>query len=236
MALADLHNELEKDSFSVDDYTEKGLVSMVLRLLQDANGEVQNEAVKCLELLVKRARYASISHIADCLCRLAAEATCEGIRDIATVALKATIKAVAQSDNAVQGDAFSARLITKWQSRLKSNLATDDAALDAITNNGLETITEVLQTFGLAAHKNAALMGELGELLFSQTVHTRGPIRKRASACLLGLLHCVSKSQYDAAMIGLQNRRHDRHTIRRWSDKDSAAAGSIPLSARSKQV
>ena len=46
MATNDLISELQKDSIKLDDDSERKVVKMVLRLLEDKNGEVQNLAVK----------------------------------------------------------------------------------------------------------------------------------------------------------------------------------------------
>jgi hypothetical protein len=46
MATNDLMSELQKDNIKLDDESEKKVVRMVLRLLEDKNGEVQNLAVK----------------------------------------------------------------------------------------------------------------------------------------------------------------------------------------------
>lgn len=46
MATNDLMTELQKDTINLDDDSEKKVVKMLLRLLEDKNGEVQNLAVK----------------------------------------------------------------------------------------------------------------------------------------------------------------------------------------------
>ena len=46
MATNDLMSELHKDSIKLDDESEKKVVRMLLKLLEDKNGEVQNLAVK----------------------------------------------------------------------------------------------------------------------------------------------------------------------------------------------
>lgn len=46
MAINDLMGELQKASIKLDDDSEKKIVKMLLRLLEDKNGEVQNLAVK----------------------------------------------------------------------------------------------------------------------------------------------------------------------------------------------
>jgi len=46
MATNDLMTELQKDSIKLDDDSERKVVKMLLKLLEDKNGEVQNLAVK----------------------------------------------------------------------------------------------------------------------------------------------------------------------------------------------
>ena len=48
MACNDLIAELKKDVLKLDEDAEKRVAQMLLKLLQDKNGEVQNLAVKCL--------------------------------------------------------------------------------------------------------------------------------------------------------------------------------------------
>lgn len=46
MATNDLTNELQKETFVLDEGTERKMVAAVLKLMDDKNGEVQNLAVK----------------------------------------------------------------------------------------------------------------------------------------------------------------------------------------------
>jgi cullin-associated NEDD8-dissociated protein 1 len=46
MAINDLMNELQKDSFNMESMIEGKVVAAVLKLMEDKNGEVQNLAVK----------------------------------------------------------------------------------------------------------------------------------------------------------------------------------------------
>ena len=46
MAANDLMIELQKDSIKLDDESERKVVIMILKLLEDKNGEVQNLAIK----------------------------------------------------------------------------------------------------------------------------------------------------------------------------------------------
>lgn len=52
MATNDLISELQKDSIKLDDDSERKVVKMVLRLLEDKNGEVQNLAVKWYKKII----------------------------------------------------------------------------------------------------------------------------------------------------------------------------------------
>lgn len=58
MATNDLMSELQKDSIKLDDDSERKIVRMLLKLLEDKNGEVQNLAVRwrvsiCCVVVVK---------------------------------------------------------------------------------------------------------------------------------------------------------------------------------------
>jgi len=59
MATNDLMTELQKDSIKLDDDSERKVVKMLLRLLEDKNGEVQNLAVKwwVVQTNVKKFRF-----------------------------------------------------------------------------------------------------------------------------------------------------------------------------------
>jgi len=46
MAINDLTNELSKDTFNLEESSERSIVTAVIKLLSDKNGEVQNLAVK----------------------------------------------------------------------------------------------------------------------------------------------------------------------------------------------
>ncbi|KAH6599278.1 hypothetical protein BASA61_002618 [Batrachochytrium salamandrivorans] len=93
MAVNDLTVEVTKDYFILDEGTERKLVTAVLKLIDDKNGEVQNMAVKCLVPLVRKARESQTQVILEELCKMLAtvEADNEGLRDIAGIALKTVI-------------------------------------------------------------------------------------------------------------------------------------------------
>eukprot|EP00061_Rhincodon_typus_P014334 g41287.t1 len=90
MATNDLMVELQKDSIKLDDDSEKKVVKMLLRLLEDKNGEVQNLAVKCLGPLVSKVKEYQVETIVDTLCTNMLSDK-EQLRDISSIGLKTVI-------------------------------------------------------------------------------------------------------------------------------------------------
>ena len=100
MATNDLMTELQKDSIKLDDDSEKKVVRMVLKLLEDKNGEVQNLAVKCLGPLVNKVKENQVETIVDTLCANMISNT-EQLRDISSIGLKTVISELPQASNSL---------------------------------------------------------------------------------------------------------------------------------------
>lgn len=100
MATNDLMTELQKDSIKLDDESEKKVVRMILKLLEDKNGEVQNLAVKCLGPLVNKVKESQVETIVDSLC-LNMTSNVEQLRDISSIGLKTVILELPQSSNSL---------------------------------------------------------------------------------------------------------------------------------------
>ncbi|KAG8128056.1 hypothetical protein E2320_014930 [Naja naja] len=90
MATNDLMMELQKDSIKLDEDSEKKVVKMLLKLLEDKNGEVQNLAVKCLGPLVSKVKEYQVETIVDTLCTNMLSDK-EQLRDISSIGLKTVI-------------------------------------------------------------------------------------------------------------------------------------------------
>uniref|UniRef100_A0A8C2HV42 Cullin-associated and neddylation-dissociated 1 n=1 Tax=Cyprinus carpio TaxID=7962 RepID=A0A8C2HV42_CYPCA len=90
MATNDLMSELQKDSIKLDDDSERKVVKMILKLLEDKNGEVQNLAVKCLGPLVSKVKEYQVETIVDTLCTNMLSDK-EQLRDISSIGLKTVI-------------------------------------------------------------------------------------------------------------------------------------------------
>ncbi|KAI3369338.1 hypothetical protein L3Q82_007462 [Scortum barcoo] len=90
MATNDLMLELQKDSIKLDEDSERKVVSMLLKLLEDKNGEVQNLAVKCLAPLVGKVKEPQVETMVDTLCSNMTSDK-EQLRDISSMGLKTVI-------------------------------------------------------------------------------------------------------------------------------------------------
>lgn len=100
MATNDLMTELQKDSIKLDDDSERKIVRMVLRLLEDKNGEVQNLAVKCLGPLVNKVKENQVETIVDSLCGNMVSNN-EQLRDISSIGLKTVISELPQTSSSL---------------------------------------------------------------------------------------------------------------------------------------
>uniref|UniRef100_A0A8C7ZUP7 TATA-binding protein interacting (TIP20) domain-containing protein n=1 Tax=Oryzias sinensis TaxID=183150 RepID=A0A8C7ZUP7_9TELE len=90
MATNDLMLELQKDSIKLDEDSERRVVAMLLKLLEDKNGEVQNLAVKCLAPLVSKVKEPQVEAMVESLCSNMMSDK-EQLRDISSMGLKAVI-------------------------------------------------------------------------------------------------------------------------------------------------
>ncbi|KAF2879367.1 hypothetical protein ILUMI_26814 [Ignelater luminosus] len=90
MAISDMIVQIQKDTVKLDDETEQKVVRMLLKLLEDRNGEVQNIAVKCLGVLIKKIKHERVETIVMDLCKNAMSEK-DRIRDISNIGLKTVI-------------------------------------------------------------------------------------------------------------------------------------------------
>ncbi|KAF4529721.1 hypothetical protein B566_EDAN015350, partial [Ephemera danica] len=93
MATNDLMSELQKDSIKLDDDSERKVVKMLLRLLEDKNGEVQNLAVKEYQ----------VETIVDALCTNMVSDK-EQLRDISSIGLKTVISELPLASSSLAGN------------------------------------------------------------------------------------------------------------------------------------
>ncbi|KAG2206299.1 hypothetical protein INT47_007313 [Mucor saturninus] len=170
MALNDLMNELQKDSFHMDALIEGKVVKAVLLLMDDKNGEVQNLAVKCLGPLVKQIKEDNLLQIIDRLSEFASQQKNDELRGIASIGLKTVILEVDTS----KGNQVCARIIPRLLSTIQNTDGSYEMQMDT-----LDILSEVLARFGnqIYLEQQTKIQATLLPLLS----HNRAAIRKRTT-------------------------------------------------------
>ncbi|XP_075406871.1 cullin-associated NEDD8-dissociated protein 2 isoform X1 [Tenrec ecaudatus] len=217
MATSDLMSELQKDSIQLDEDSERKVVKMLLQLLEDKNGEVQNLAVKCLGPLVDKVKECQVEAIVDALCANM-QSEKEQLRDIAGIGLKTILselppaapgsslvttvchkitsqltRAIAQQkDVAVQLEALD--ILSDMLSRLAAPLGTFHASLlhcllPQLSSPRLAVCKRAVGALGhLAAACSTNLFAELADHLLGRLTSQREPAN---TATILTLMQCV---------------------------------------------
>lgn len=180
MATNDLMTELQKDSIKLDDDSERKVVKMLLKLLEDKNGEVQNLAVKCLGPLVSKVKDYQVEIIVETLCNNMLSDK-EQLRDISSIGLKTVINELPPSSNTL------ATSICKGITGRLTNAITKQEDV-SVKLEALDILGDLLSRFGallLSFHPTiqAALLPQLSS--------SRMAVRKRA---IIALGHLVLSS------------------------------------------
>lgn len=173
MATNDLMTELQKDSIKLDDESEKKVVRMILKLLEDKNGEVQNLAVKCLGPLVNKVKETQVETIVETLCtNMISEK--EQLRDISSIGLKTVIGELPQAPGGL-----SANICKRICSRLTTAIERQDDV--SVQLEALDIVIDLLLRFGnVLSSYHSNILNSLIPQLNSQ----RQAVRKRTiTAC-----------------------------------------------------
>lgn len=194
MATNDLMSELQSDNIKLDDDSERKVVRMLLRLLEDKNGEVQNLAVKCLGPLVHKVKEPQAESIVDALCANMISGS-EQLRDVSSIALKTVISELPPSNATLTSNVIR-RVVPKLTDALKETASTDASVRLEV----LDIVADVLQHYGsaLSAHHN-----QLQEVLFTQLSSERQALRKRSVVALGNLMAVSAPPLYSSTMIVL---------------------------------
>lgn len=177
MATNDLMTELQKDSIKLDDDSERKVVKMLLKLLEDKNGEVQNLAVKCLGPLVNKVKEYQVETIVDSLCNNMVSDK-EQLRDISSIGLKTVISELPLGSNEVAENVC--RRITG-----KLSTAIEKQGDVSVQLEALDIIADLLSRFGslLVTFHPTILTA-----LLPQLASPRQAVRKRTIVALSHLL------------------------------------------------
>lgn len=173
MAANDLMAELQKDSIKLDDDSERKVVKMLLKLLEDKNGEVQNLAVRCLGPLVNKVKEFQVEGIVDALCtNMLSEK--EQLRDISSIGLKTVINELPPSSTTL-----AANICKKITGRLTSAIGQQEDV--AVQLEALDILGDLLSRFGSLLTQ---FHPSIQEALLPQLASPRLAVRKRTIIAL----------------------------------------------------
>nr|CAG4641437.1 EOG090X00HY [Eurycercus lamellatus] len=173
MATNDLMGELQKDSIKLDDDSERKVVKMLLRLLEDKNGEVQNLAVRCLGPLVTKVKDVQVETIVEHLCTNMCSDK-EQLRDISSIGLKTVI-----SELPLTASSMAASVCKRITGRLSTTIAKQEDV--SVQLEALDILADLLTRFGsLLVSFHPAIL----EALLPQLASPRLAVRKRTIQAL----------------------------------------------------
>ncbi|KAH6565131.1 hypothetical protein BASA62_007514 [Batrachochytrium salamandrivorans] len=205
MAVNDLTVEVTKDYFILDEGTERKLVTAVLKLIDDKNGEVQNMAVKCLVPLVRKARESQTQVILEELCKMLAtvEADNEGLRDIAGIALKTVILELPLDAPFLGG--LVRRLIPNMLDQLQRASTSPTPSSDQTLLDIIDILSEIVSRLGfflsLSADANARLLQQKSIQTFYPLLDNPRPaIRKRVIIAIGSLVLHLADDLFDSLL------------------------------------
>uniref|UniRef100_A0A2C9JF10 TATA-binding protein interacting (TIP20) domain-containing protein n=1 Tax=Biomphalaria glabrata TaxID=6526 RepID=A0A2C9JF10_BIOGL len=186
MATNDLMAELQKDSIKLDDDSERKVVKMLLKLLEDKNGEVQNLAVKCLGPLVSKVKEFQVETIVDTLCSNMLSDK-EQLRDISSIGLKTVITELPPSSTTL-----AASICKKITTRLTNAIAKQEDV--PVQLEALDILGDLLSRFGgllISFHIT------IKQALLPQLSSPRLAVRKRAIIAIGHLVMSCSTSLFN---------------------------------------
>uniref|UniRef100_A0A4W6DCL1 TATA-binding protein interacting (TIP20) domain-containing protein n=1 Tax=Lates calcarifer TaxID=8187 RepID=A0A4W6DCL1_LATCA len=187
MATNDLMLELQKDSIKLDEDSERKVVTMLLKLLEDKNGEVQNLAVKCLAPLVSKVKEPQVETMVDTLCSNMVSDK-EQLRDISSMGLKTVIAELPLSSSGLN---LTASVCKKITSQLIGAMGKQEDV--SVQLEALDILSDML------GRLSGALVGFHSSLLSSllpQLTSPRMAVRKRSILALGHLVPCCSPALF----------------------------------------
>ncbi|XP_014219728.1 cullin-associated NEDD8-dissociated protein 1 [Copidosoma floridanum] len=199
MATNDLMAELQKHNIILDDDSERKVVKMLLKLLEDKNGEVQNLAVKCLGPLVNKVKEFQVETIVDSLCSNMVSDK-EQLRDISSIGLKTVIAELPTSNN------LAANVCRRITGRLTTAIEKQEDV--PVQLEALDIIADLLLRFGsLLVMFHSMILNAL----LPQLSSPRQAVRKRTIVALSYLMTTANSTLYnkllDHLLEGLSNNK-----------------------------
>ncbi|XP_043472361.1 cullin-associated NEDD8-dissociated protein 1 [Leptopilina heterotoma] len=208
MATNDLMTELQKDSIKLDDDSERKVVKMLLKLLEDKNGEVQNLAVKCLGPLVNKVKEYQVETIVDALCTNMVSDK-EQLRDISSIGLKTVI-----SELPLGSSALAANVCKRITGRLSTAIEKQEDV--PVQLEALDIVADLLSRFGsLMVTFHSVIL----DALLPQLSSPRQAVRKRTIVALSHLLTSSNSQLYNKILdhlIKVLSSNKARNVIRTY--------------------
>ncbi|KAM9409522.1 cullin-associated NEDD8-dissociated protein 2 [Pholidichthys leucotaenia] len=187
MATNDLMLELQKDSIKLDEDSERKVVSMLLRLLEDKNGEVQNLAVRCLAPLVRKVKDPQVEVMVETLCsNMTSEK--EQLRDISSMGLKMVIAELPLTSS---GLTLTASVCKKITSQLMAAMGKQGDV--SVQLEALDILSDML---GRLSGALVSFHSSLLSSLLPQLTSPRMAVRKRSILALGHLVPCCSPALF----------------------------------------
>ncbi|XP_035517719.1 cullin-associated NEDD8-dissociated protein 2 [Morone saxatilis] len=187
MATNDLMLELQKDSIKLDEDSERKVVTMLLKLLEDKNGEVQNLAVKCLAPLVSKVKEPQVETMVDTLCSNMMSDK-EQLRDISSMGLKTVIAELPLSSS---GLTLTASVCKKITSQLIGAMGKHEDV--SVQLEALDILSDML---GRLSGALVSFHSSLLSSLLPQLTSPRMAVRKRSIMALGHLVPCCSPALF----------------------------------------
>uniref|UniRef100_A0A8C4GPD2 Cullin-associated NEDD8-dissociated protein 1 n=1 Tax=Dicentrarchus labrax TaxID=13489 RepID=A0A8C4GPD2_DICLA len=187
MATNDLMLELQKDSIKLDEDSERKVVTMLLKLLEDKNGEVQNLAVKCLAPLVSKVKEPQVETMVDTLCSNMMSDK-EQLRDISSMGLKTVIAELPLSSS---GLTLTASVCKKITSQLIGAMGKQEDV--SVQLEALDILSDML---GRLSGALVSFHSSLLSSLLPQLTSPRMAVRKRSIMALGHLVPCCSPALF----------------------------------------
>ncbi|KAI8337575.1 armadillo-type protein [Chlamydoabsidia padenii] len=207
MALNDLMNELQKNTFTNDSMVETKVVAAVLKLMGDKNTEVQNLAVKCLAPLVKQIREENLLDIINKLCQFAGQQKNEELRGIASIGLKTVVLEV----NPNRGHRVCVAMIPRLLEILQNTDGDYEMQMDT-----MDILADVISRFGgqVPEHQQSLIQ----QTLLSFLSHSRTTIRKRTTFAIGYLAVHINDNLFDSTLTyildGFEKNRNSSDKLR----------------------
>ncbi|RCN30238.1 hypothetical protein ANCCAN_23995 [Ancylostoma caninum] len=182
---------------------------MLIRLLDDNNGEVQNLAVKCLGTVTQRVKEAQAETLVDALCSMMVAGS-DSLRDVSSIALK-TVVGHLPVGNTVFVTNLMKRLVPKLNAALEQTKPNDSVRLEVV-----DIIGDVLSRFGsliTSVHKDTQ------KVLLEQLLLERPALKKKSTIALGAMMSVCSHELFKDTMDVFVARLGDAkgsHSIRTY--------------------